>query len=106
MGVPTVLTCTRSGLENWGVGDRRIAVVAAWEESPFFDDQQKAAFRLTEALTRLSEEAPGETVFQSVYDQFDDETLAVLVMAINAINCWNRLWVSFRTPDLPELNEE
>lgn len=88
-----------------GVDQRRIAAVAAWQESPFFTEREKAALRLTDALTKLSEGPPSKTVYQAAYENFDETTLAVLVMTINAINCWNRLWVSFRTPDLPELDE-
>lgn len=86
-----------------GVDERRIAAVAAWQESPFFDDRERAALQLTERITRLSEAALEEAVLDPARDQFDKETLAVLTMAINAINCWNRLWVTFRTPEIPEL---
>lgn len=89
-----------------GVDDRRIAAVSAWQESPFFDDREAAALHLAEALTRVADGTPPDSVYQKAYDHFDDRTLAVLVMAINAINSWNRLWVSFRTPELPETNGE
>lgn len=89
-----------------GVADRRIAAVPAWHESPFFGDRERAAFRLTEALTKLSEAAVPDAVYRALYQHYDEEAVAVLVMVVNAINCWNRLWVSFQTPEIRELHEE
>jgi AhpD family alkylhydroperoxidase len=38
-----------------GETDERLFAVAAWRDSPYFTDAERAAFALTEAVTRLSD---------------------------------------------------
>jgi AhpD family alkylhydroperoxidase len=42
-------------LKKAGETDERIFAVAAWRESPYFTDAERAALALTEAATRLSD---------------------------------------------------
>src|SRR5437868_11395613 len=37
-----------------GETDERLFAVAAWHESPYFNDAERAALRLSEAMTRLA----------------------------------------------------
>lgn len=92
--------------EDLGVPNRKIAAVSAWEESPFFDRRERAALALAESVTRVAEGAPPESVFEEAYQCFDDDEIAMLVMTINAINSWNRLWVAFRSPDIEPIEEQ
>ena len=41
-----------------GTPPARLAAVGAWEEGPFFSPAERAAFALTESMTRLSEGSP------------------------------------------------
>lgn len=86
-----------------GEDDRRIASVSAWRESPFFSDRERAALALTEALTQMGCEPVPEGIFEEAWTQFEEETLVALVMTIVQINSWNRLWVTFNKPDIPDL---
>jgi AhpD family alkylhydroperoxidase len=76
-----------------GETDERLLTLAAWRESPYFDDAERAALALTEAGTRLADRAdqvPDE-VLAEAGRHFDERALAALVVAIAAINTWNRL---------------
>src|SRR5437016_8009540 len=42
-------------LREAGESEERIATVAAWRESPYFTESERAALALTEAATRLSD---------------------------------------------------
>jgi AhpD family alkylhydroperoxidase len=55
---------------------------------------------LTEALTRISDRADPvpDAIWNEAAAQFDEPTLAVLVLAIANINVWNRLNVAVRQP--------
>jgi AhpD family alkylhydroperoxidase len=79
-----------------GETDERIFAVAAWREAPYFTEAERAALALTEAATRLSDRA--EAVPDAIWDEaarhYDEAALAGLVMAIAAINVWNRLNVT------------
>jgi AhpD family alkylhydroperoxidase len=81
-----------------GEPDERIHAVAAWRESPFFDDRERAALALTESMTRLTDDRDRvpDALWQDTQNHFDDKELAALVLAITLINAWNRLGVTLR----------
>ena len=48
-------TCTRASCKKAGETDERLFAVAAWRETPYFTDAERAALALTEAVTRLGD---------------------------------------------------
>lgn len=79
-----------------GETERRLFAVSVWRESPFFTARERAALEWCEAVTLLSESRVPEAVFLHAREQFSERELVDLTVAIGAINCWNRLAVSFR----------
>jgi AhpD family alkylhydroperoxidase len=81
-----------------GETDERLFAVAAWRETPYFNDAERAALALTEALTRLSDrsEPVPDEVWNEAARHYDEPTLAALLIAIAGINVWNRLNVATR----------
>ena len=81
-----------------GTAPARLAAVGAWEEGPFFTPAERAAFALTESMTRLSEGSPRvpDDVWADVAAHFGDEEVAQLVMLLATINAWNRIGVGTR----------
>jgi AhpD family alkylhydroperoxidase len=81
-----------------GETDERLFAVAAWRDAPFFTDAERAALALTEAATRMSDQA--DPVPDDVWDEaarhYDEQELGALVLAIASINVWNRLNVTTR----------
>jgi len=85
-------------LKQAGETDERIFAVAAWRDTPYFSDAERAALALTEAVTRLSDRAdpvPDE-IWNEAAGHYDERALAGLVLAIATINVWNRLNVGTR----------
>ncbi|WP_257459229.1 carboxymuconolactone decarboxylase family protein [Archangium lipolyticum] len=85
-------------LKKAGETDERILAVAAWRDAPYFNDAERAALALAEALTRLSDRAdpvPDE-LWKEAARHYDEPALAALVLAIANINVWNRLNVATR----------
>lgn len=85
-------------LKHGGEGDERLWGVAAWRESPHFNDAERAALALAEAATRLSDRpdpVPGE-VWEEAKRHYDERSLSALVLGIAAINFWNRVSVTTR----------
>jgi AhpD family alkylhydroperoxidase len=80
-------------LKAAGEPDERINTVAAWRETPYFTDAERAALALTEAVTRLADHP--DPVPDDVWDEaarhYDDAQLAALVISIATINTWNRI---------------
>lgn len=85
-------------LKKAGETDERLFAVAAWRDAPYFTDAERAALALTEAVTRLSDQA--DPVPDAIWDEaarhYDEAALASLLIAISAINVWNRLNVATR----------
>ncbi|MFJ4625482.1 carboxymuconolactone decarboxylase family protein [Streptomyces sp. NPDC088847] len=80
-----------------GVSQRQLDLLAAWEEAEdVFDERERAALALTEAVTVLTAGFVPDAVFASAAAHFDDRQLAHLIGLITAINNWNRVMVSRR----------
>jgi len=85
-------------LKKMNEPDERIFGVAAWRETPYFDDKERAALALTEAVTRLSDrpDPVPDDVWNEAARHYSDRELAALVLTIANINVWNRLNVATR----------
>src|SRR5215475_7439990 len=83
-----------------GETDERLFAVAAWRDTPYFTEAERAALALTEALTRLSdrEDPVPDAIWNEADKHFDEAELATLVLAIATINVWNRLNVAVKMP--------
>jgi len=80
-------------LKAAGESDERILTVAAWRETPYFTEAERAALALTEAATRLADRldpVPDE-VWEQAARHYDEAQLAAIVVSIAAINAWNRI---------------
>ncbi|HEV2782381.1 MAG TPA: carboxymuconolactone decarboxylase family protein [Actinophytocola sp.] len=83
-------------LKAAGETDERLFTVVAWREAPYFTEQERAALALAEEATRLGPEGVSDAVWDKAKEQFDEQTLAALVVAIATINAWNRYGVTLR----------
>jgi AhpD family alkylhydroperoxidase len=85
-------------LRKAGESDEKIDTVAGWRDAPHFDDAERAALALTEAVTRLSDtsDAVPDDVYEVAEAHYDEQQLAGLILAIASINVWNRVNVSTR----------
>jgi AhpD family alkylhydroperoxidase len=83
-----------------GETDERLWSVASWREAPYYTDEERAALALTEAATRLADNPDGvpDDVWNEAADHYSEKDLGALVMAIAAINAWNRINVTIRQP--------
>ena len=82
-----------------GVSEQQLDLLAAWEEAEdVFDERERAALALTEAVTVLTDGFVPDEVYDRAAAHFDDTRLAHLVGLIIAINNWNRMMVSRRIP--------
>src|ERR671933_461252 len=79
-----------------GESEERVFAVAAWRETPYFSDAERAAFALTEALTRIADrpEPVPDAIWEAAAEHFDETQLGALVLDIGTINLWNRLNVA------------
>ncbi len=80
-------------LRKAGESEERIATVAAWRETRWFSDAERAALALTEATTRIADrpESITDEIWADAAEHYDEKELSGLLLAIGAINVWNRL---------------
>jgi AhpD family alkylhydroperoxidase len=81
-----------------GESEQRLYGITAWRETPFYSERERAALAWTESVTRISEDQVPEEIYQQVKQHFTEKELVDLTLAVIAINSWNRLAISFRTP--------
>ncbi|MBM9509338.1 carboxymuconolactone decarboxylase family protein [Actinacidiphila acididurans] len=76
-----------------GESDERLHSVAAWRETPFFSDEERAALQLAEAATRLQDGAAGVTdeIWDDATDHFDEKQLNAIILEIALTNFFNRI---------------
>jgi AhpD family alkylhydroperoxidase len=77
-----------------GETEQRLFLLNAWREAPFYSDAERAALALTEAVTKISEAGVPQELYEEVRKHYDEGQFVNLIMAINAINCWNRMAIS------------
>jgi alkylhydroperoxidase family enzyme len=83
-----------------GETDERLFMVAAWRETPYFTDAERAALALAEAVTRLADrsDAVPDDVWQEIARHYSEKQLAALILWIATTNFFNRINVSTRQP--------
>ncbi|WP_418344838.1 carboxymuconolactone decarboxylase family protein [Rhodococcus pyridinivorans] len=87
---------TRDALEKGETTDR-LAVVAAWWESQYFTDQERAALALAEEVTRPME--PGRHEWDN--GALSDEQVSAVTWLAIVMNAWNRIAVRSHYPVAP-----
>lgn len=80
-----------------GESEQRLYGLSAWRETPYYSERERAALEWTEALTLVSETHVPDDVYERVREQFSEDELVHLSLAVVSINGWNRLNVAART---------
>ncbi|MEV0129156.1 carboxymuconolactone decarboxylase family protein [Dactylosporangium sp. NPDC050688] len=83
-----------------GATPQQVDTVAAWRETPWFSDEERAVLALTEAVTRLADrpDPVPDQVWDLAAKHFDQKELAVLLLGIAVTNMFDRLNVPTRQP--------
>jgi AhpD family alkylhydroperoxidase len=83
-----------------GESDERLFTIAAWRETPYFSDAERAALALAEAVTRLSDRSdpvPDE-IWNEAARHYGEKELASLLLMVGITNLFNRLNAATRQP--------
>jgi AhpD family alkylhydroperoxidase len=80
-------------LRKAGETDDRLSMVAAWRDAPYFNDAERAALGLAEAITRFSdrEDPVPDDVWNEAARHYNEQELAAMVLSIALFNLWNRV---------------
>jgi len=75
----------------------KLLLVSAWDEAgSLFDDQEKAALKWAEVVTRVSDTRVPDEAYAEARAAFTEKQLADLTIAISLMNAYNRMAISFR----------
>jgi AhpD family alkylhydroperoxidase len=77
-----------------GETERRIYALAAWRETPFFTDRERAALGLAESVTLMTQTHVPDADFAEAAGQFSETELGALISLIVMINAWNGIGVT------------
>jgi len=80
-----------------GVPERKVHHVAAFEESPLYDEREKAALGWAESLTLLADTRAPDAAWERLRACFDEQHAADLTLLVATINAWNRICVGLRS---------
>ncbi len=80
-----------------GETEQRLYLVSAWREAHCYTDRERAALALTEAVTEIAGHGVPDAVYDEVRRHFSEKETVDLLVAIIAINGWNRLNVTLQT---------
>ncbi len=85
-------------LQHDNVPLEHIFAVAAWRETPYFTDAERAALELTETLTRIADrpDPVPDIVWETVARHYGQPEIAALLVDIALINSWNRFNVAVK----------
>ena len=81
-----------------GADPRHLNSVAAWRESPFFSERERAALAWADAVNALPHRDDTDAAYGELREQFDDNAIAELGYAIAVIRGWNVINLSLRNP--------
>jgi AhpD family alkylhydroperoxidase len=79
-----------------GESPERLDSIAAWHESPYFTDREKAALAWAESLTHVAVTHAPDDVYENVRQHFSEVETANLTYAIALMNAFNRIAIGFR----------
>ena len=79
-----------------GLSEQCIKLMSAWEESPVYDEKERALLAWVDAVTRVADTHVPDSVYEGLKAHFSEEEMVKFTVAIGVINIWNRLCVGFR----------
>jgi AhpD family alkylhydroperoxidase len=76
-----------------GETEQRLYNLSIWRETPYYTSRERAALAFTEAVTLIAQGRVSDEVYDEARQQFSDEELVKLMLAIVTINAWNRFTI-------------
>lgn len=74
----------------------RISVLPAWREALYFDERERAALELLEAITLVAQQQVPDSIYAHASTLLSDEEIAAIEWLAVVINAWNRIAVASR----------
>jgi len=76
--------------------EQRLYGLAAWRETPYFTERERAALAFTESVTLMAIDHVSPAAYDAVAAQFSSDEIAAMVALVVTVNAWNAIGVSTR----------
>lgn len=77
---------------------QRLFLLDAWRETDLYTEKERAVLALTESMTLLTNGHVPDDVYKSAATNLTQNELTSVIMAVVAINGWNRIAITTRMP--------
>ena len=78
-----------------GASEQRVYLVSAWKEAgDIFSEEERLILKMTEEVTLIHHKGLSEETYEKAIASFGEQKTAQIIMAIIAINSWNRIGVA------------
>ncbi|MGE8540302.1 MAG: carboxymuconolactone decarboxylase family protein [Acinetobacter sp.] len=74
----------------------RIALLSAWRETEYYDQAERAALSLMEAITLISADQVPDAIYEDALPFLTDAQISAVEWLAIVINAWNRIAISSR----------
>ncbi len=81
-----------------GETSQRLFLLDAWRETELYTEKERAALALTEAMTLITNGHVPDAIYKIAASHLTQKELAAVIMAVVAINGWNRIAITTRKP--------
>jgi AhpD family alkylhydroperoxidase len=88
---------TRAALKK-GENPDRIAVLPAWEETGYFSETDRAALRLTETITHVSDGHVSDEDYNAAAAALTTDQISAVAWLATVTNAFNRVAITSRYP--------
>lgn len=88
---------TRDSLKK-GENPDRIAVLPGWEETDYFSETDRAALRLTEAITRVADGHVSDEDYNAAAAVLTADQVSAVAWLATLMNAFNRVVITSRYP--------
>ncbi|MGW4559449.1 carboxymuconolactone decarboxylase family protein [Streptomyces sp. NPDC004365] len=88
---------TRDALKK-GENADRIAVLPSWEETSYFSETDRAALRLTEAITRVQDGHVNDEDYNAAAAVLTADQVSAIAWLATVMNAFNRVAITSRYP--------
>ncbi|WP_335966874.1 carboxymuconolactone decarboxylase family protein [Galbibacter sp. PAP.153] len=88
---------SKDAIKN-GETAQRLLLISAWRETDVFTEEEKLILEITEEITLIHQQGLTKETYKKALATFGEKYLANIILAITAINMWNRIAVSTHKP--------
>lgn len=79
-----------------GETSQRLFLLDAWRETDLYSEKERAVLALTESMTLLTNGEVSDLIYENAAALLTKQELASVIMAVVAINGWNRIAITTR----------